>query len=534
MGRWLAALAVVTAGCGNGAPTPVEVPAEPVSGGTVVIATLSDVQSWNPYLADDELSEEVLSLLYPSLAVEQADYRDHPPSFEPNLASAWSVSDDGLELTFELEPDARWSDGEAVTADDVVFTWRVQTAPEVAWTASYIKDAIESVEALGPHTVRFRFRYRYPYQLMDANDGLIVPEHVFAAVPFDEWEDADWAARAVSAGPFAREAWRPQQEVVLARNPSFWRDGRPRLDRIVLRVVASKEGALNLLLTGGADLIRGVPPEDAARVEADPRLRLVSFPDRGYSYVAWNTRRPQLADPQVRRALGLAIDRRALVDAVLHGHGAPAVGPVLTTMWAFHDALEPMPHDPAAAVALLEAAGWVDRDGDGVRDRDGEPLAIELMTNSENEVRQDMCVLIEQNLERIGADVTTRFVEWGSMLSYLESGRFDAALSRWVEPTQVDLEEVWHSTDPARRGFNYPAFADPEVDRLLAEVAEIPRAEDQQPLLARIQEIVVDQQPYAFLVEHRRLVGVDRRLRDAEINDAALFLNVGEWWVAPR
>lgn len=521
-------------GCGGGSPAPTVVPDQPVAGGTVVIGVLSDVQSWNPYLADDDLSDEVLGLLYPSLAIEQADYREHPPSFAPNLATAWELSADGRELTFHLEPRARWSDGVPVTADDVVFTWQVQTAPQVAWSASYIKDAIEAVDAVDSHTVRFRFSRRYPYQLMDANDGLIVPRHVFGAIPFEHWTDVDWAAQAVSAGPFAVVAVHPQQDTVLARNPTYWRPSRPRLDGIVIRIVASKEGALTQLLAGEADLIRGVPPDDARRVADDPRLALVSFPDRGYSYIAWNTTRPALADAAVRRALTMAIDRQGLIDAALHGYGSLAVGPVLTSMWAFDRKLAPLPYDPAAAQELLTAAGWRDADGDGVRERAGRPLAIELMTTAENEVRQDMCVLIERDLERVGVAVELRFVEWGSMLAWLEHGDFDAALSRWSEPTQVDLEEVWHSTDPAQRGFNYPAFGDPEVDRLLDQVAELADATAQKPLLDRIQQIIVAQQPYTFLVEHQRLVGVNRRLRDAEINDAALFFNVDDWWLAPQ
>ncbi len=498
-----------------------------------MIGVLSDVQSWNPYLADDDLSDEVLGLLYPSLAIEQADYREHPPSFAPNLASVWELSDDGLELVFHLEPEARWSDGVSVTADDVVFTWQVQLAPQVGWSASYIKDAIESVEAVDPHTVRFRFSRCYPYQLMDANDGLIVPRHVFGAIPFEQWTDVDWAARAVSAGPFAVAAVHPQQDIVLARNPGYWRAPRPRLDRIVIRIVASKEGALTQLFAGGLDLIRGVPPDDAQRVADDPQLRLLSFPDRGYSYIAWNTRRPELAEVAVRRALTMAIDRQGLIDAALHGYGSLAVGPVLTSMWAFDRDLRPLPFDPAAARRDLAAAGWRDDDGDGVREHDGRPLAIELMTSAENEVRQDMCVLIQRDLERVGVAVELRFVEWGSMLAWLERGEFDAALSRWSEPTQVDLEEVWHSTDPAQRGFNYPAFDDPEVDRLLDEVAGLADTSAQKPLLDRIQQIIVARQPYTFLVEHQRLVGVNRRLQGAEINDAALFFNVDDWWLAP-
>jgi len=382
--------------------------------------------------------------------------------------------------------------------------------------------------------VRFRFTRRYPYQLMDANDGPILPAHAFAGIPLERWEDEDWAARALSAGPFVLAAHRPQQEIVLERNPRYWRPGRPRLERVVWRIVPDQTNLLTQLLAGGIDILEGVPPADAARVEAAPHLRLVAFPDRSYTYIGWNCRRPPFDDPAVRRAMTLAIDRRAIVDTVLEGHGRVAVGPVLSIMWAFHRGLRPLPHDPAAARRALEAAGFTDADGDGVLERGGRPLEVELVTNAGNTTRERICLLVQEALGRIGVRVRPRFLEWGVMLRRLERGEFDAYVSAWREGTQIDLAPVWHSAAPGEPTYNWIGYADPEVDRLIEEVERLTDFAAQKPLLDRIQEIVHRDQPYTFLFESERLAGISRRLRGVVINDASPYYTIEEWSSGPE
>jgi peptide/nickel transport system substrate-binding protein len=497
----------------------------------VVIGGLGDVMTWNPYLAEDQTTVEILGLVYPSLAVEQADYQNHPPSFAPGLATRWEPSADRLELTFFLDPAARWSDGVPVTAEDVAFSFRAQVSPELGWIGSDAKGSIVDVTPIGTGAVRFRFDHAYPYQLMDANDGLIIPAHAWSSIPYAQWRDADWAGRVVSAGPFRKAAHRPQQELVLERNPDYWREGLPRLDRVVWRPMPSQSGLLVQLLSGGIDVVNGLDPADARRVAAEPRLRLTSFPDRGYSQVRWNLRRPFLADSRVRRALAMAIDRQAIIDVVHLGHARPSIGPVLSTMWAFNRALQPVPHDPAAARRLLAEAGWADSDSDGSIDHDGVELAFELLTNSENDLRQDICLLIEANLARVGVVARPRFVEWGTLLALEANGDFDAIVSGWIEPTLIDLEPLWHTAPPGEPTLNSVGYSNPEVDRLLERAVAATTFEEQKPLFDRIQELIVADQPYAFLAETERLVGASARLRGAVFNDASPYFNLEEWHV---
>ncbi len=534
MNRLLAPLfvcTIVTAACNPDQPPEAILDGEPAPGGTVVIGLLGDIQSWNPYLAEDVDSAQILSLVYPSLAIEQTDYRLHPPSFAPHLATSWEWSEDRLQLVFHLARDARWSDGVPVTADDVVYSWATQVSDEVAWPYASSKDFIEKVEAVDSHTVRFTFSDVYPYQLMDANDGLIIPSHLWGSIPYGRWQDTDWEALAVAAGPFVKASHIRQQEIALERHVGYWKPDRPYLDRVVWRIVPSKTALLTQLITGDVDLMTLVPPGDTDRIRQNPALELIIFPDRGYSQIRWNLRRPGLDDRRVRRALSLAIDCDTLIDVVYNGYARRATGPILSSMWAFNRGLEPLPHDPDTARSLLAEAGWSDHDGDGVVDRDGRPLRLELMTNAESDIRQDSVLLVEEDLARIGVKVVPRFVEWGTMLAAERQGEFDAILSRWIEPTVIDLSGVWHSAAPGEPTLNSIGYSNAEVDQLLAAVDLATDFDTQKPLFDRIQELIVSDQPYTFLAETVALVGLNSRVRGADINDATPYFNLDEWYV---
>jgi peptide/nickel transport system substrate-binding protein len=499
---------------------------------TLVVGLAADLGSWNPYLAADAKDEEILALIYPSLAIEQPDYHSHPPSFAPSLAESWEFSADGLELTVHLRDDAVWSDGVPVTADDLIFSWQVQTSDELGWAWGDLTANIVDVEALDSHTVLYEFSHRYPYQLMDVNDGPIVPAHAWKEIPLDTWEEIDWYDLVLSAGPYIPTGHVPQQELVLDRNPTLAGDP-PALERLVFRVVPSSANLINQLLSGSIDFVSGVDPADAGRVREADDVDLTVFEDRSYTHVCWNLQRPPFDDPGVRRALALAVDVGALIDVVYEGFAVPSVGPVLTSMWAFNRQLEALPYDPEQASRLLSEAGWSDHDGNGTLDRDGVELAFELLAPAESTTRQDVALMIERDLARLGVTVSPRFVEWGAFQEMMATGDFDALVNRWVEPTQIDLAGIWHSAAPGDATFNFGRYSNPEVDRLLAEVEAAADFGDQKPLLDRIQELIVADQPYLFLVENTRLVGHTSRLQNADINAASVFFNIRDWQLAP-
>lgn len=527
-----AALVAGAAGCGGREPTPAadaDADARPRRGGQVVIGSSSDIAGINEVVVPmSSTNSEIVRQLFLTLVEEMPDYE----TVRPRLAESWTFSDDRLTLTFRLREGVVWSDGVPVTADDVVFSHRAWTAPELAWEGTHLLEAVEAVEAIDPRTVAFRFTHPYSTQLLDVAAGaVILPAHVWGELPFSEWRaDTDWFRdNLVVNGPFTLAAWRPQQEVVLERNPLYYEEGLPRLDRVVVRVVPEQTAQLAQLLGGQLDFVLQLSPDDAPKVEQAPGAELLSFWTRGFIAVGWNVRRPLFSEPSVRRAMTLGIDRATLVESIWGDLARPIASPIPPDTWAWSEEASPLPYDPAEARRLLDAAGWVDRDGDGVREKDGQPFRFRLITNAGNSQREDALVIIQDQLKRIGVAVVPEALEFHTMIEQLTGGEFDAAVIGWAIPTTFDFRFAYHSSEIG--GANVIGFSNPEVDRLLEEARLAPDMPSMGPHLDRLQRLQQELQPYTFLWQSKRLLGVRERVKGAEPNHIDTLGDLREWWV---
>jgi peptide/nickel transport system substrate-binding protein len=494
----------------------------------LVVGVPAPPESPNPYLTTSTLGLWLGDLLFLRLGREQADFVRHPPAFTPGLAERWDIAAGGREIVFHLDPRARWSDGEPVTAEDVVFTWKMQVDPDVAWTARASKQEIESVEALDGRRVRFRFRRPSPYALMDAIEGNILPAHRLRGIAGGAWERVDWKERLVYSGPFTLERWEPPQSIVVAANPRYMFEGRPRIARLELRVIPEEAARAAQLLAGEIDFVDDLSSEDSARACAEPRLRCEAVADLYYAYIGWNTAREPFGDARVRRALGMAIDRRALVAQALGGAGRPAAGPILSFMWVHDPAVAPLPHDPAGARRLLEQAGFRDGDGDGVLERGGRPLSFELDIPHGSPLRERVAVRVRSDFEKVGARADILPLERALFSERHRRGDFDAYVSAWAPATRIDLTPQFHSASIGV-SLNYVRLADPDLDALIERARA---AADFEALVAgwrAVERRVVELQPYAFLFEKDRLLAIDRRFRNAAFDLRGPLATVEEW-----
>ncbi len=535
LGTW----AALAAGCGGRAGhTAPGKPAVPRRGGTAVIGALGDLQSVNELLVPaNNATTETVDRIFLRLFEEQPDYDKGPPTFAPLLARAWERSADHRALTIHLQPEARWTDGVPVTADDVRFTWLAQTSPDVGWDSVDMKKGIAGVDVIDAKTVRFRFRQAYAKQMPDVNEGAILPSHVWGKLPFSEWhKHAEWFRdHLVFDGPFVLESWQPKQQVVLKRNERYFEPGFPRLDRVVMRVIADQPSMMTQLFNGELDFVPQVAPADAARVEADPRLELLAYWFRLSVVVAWNGRNPLFADPEVRRALTLAIDRQTIVDTLWGKYARVADSPIVQAVAWAHDArLKPLPYDPAEARRILAAKGFRDSDGDGVLDRDGKPFAFELLSNAGNQQRNDAAVMIQDQLKKVGIRATPRILEFATQVELTNHGRFDASVEGFGMDTSLDLTGYFHTPVATGDTRNLARYSNPEVDRLIERSTAYPNLLDAKADLDRIQEIIHRDQPYTFLWESQRMPAVNRRLHDVRPNMLFALANMKEWWIEPR
>jgi len=507
----------------------------PQRGGTLVAGTIADIDGVNEVISSGtRATDDVIFLMFLHLLDEQPDFKEHPPTFAPELAASYSFSDDHLQLTFHLRDDVVWSDGVPVTADDVRFTWQAQTNHAVAYDQAYLKDNISDVEVVDPHTVVFHYSKVSPYQLNAAIEGVILPEHAWGKLPFDQWrQNADFFLdNLVVDGPFTLDHWVPQQEVVLERNPRYFKPDEPYLDRVVFRQIPEKANQVTQLLSGDLDFVEQVPVTDVQRVQDAPNTRIESFWHRLYTYVAWNMGSPLFAEASVRRALTMAMDRKLIIETLWGPYARLAVSPIVHDVWAFDKDLEPWPYDPDRAREILADAGWKDTDGDGILDRDGKPFAFDLMTNQGNQARIDATVMIQEQLRKVGIEAHPRVVEFNSMMGRLIGRDFEAAFSAWGMPTTLEMRYAFHTSE-IDGGDNFSGYSNPEVDRLIDRMEAMSNIADAKPILIRLQEIIHQDQPMTFLWESQRINGMNSRLRSVHPNVLGTFRDLQTWWLAP-
>ncbi|MFL6196394.1 MAG: ABC transporter substrate-binding protein [Thermoanaerobaculia bacterium] len=507
----------------------------PRRGGTVVTGWPSEPAGVNYLLfPNNQPTNEMLFRVFLHLVEEQSDFQEHPPTMAPLLASSYDWSPDHKTLTFHLRDNAVWSDGVPVTADDVRWTWQAQIDPDVAWDNADAKRWITDVEVADPRTVRFHFSRVYAKQLLDANEGMILPKHAWEKLPFKQWrQNSDWFKKTlVFDGPFVIASWTPQQEIVLQRNEHFYDKRFPYLDRVVMRLVPDQASLFTQLLSGDLDFVPQVAVSDVPRAKASPRLQLINYWFNIYVAIGWNNDHPLFKDPEVRRALTLAIDRKTIVDTVLGPYGRVATSPILTSVWAHDRTIQPWPYDPAEARRILESKGWKDTDGDGVLDKGGKPFAFELITNTGNQLRADTMVMVQDQLKKVGIRAEPRPVEFNSMVAQVTSGKYDATLLGYSMDTSLDMSGAFHSHSIGD-GANDVHYRNAEVDRLIDLAASQPDVQAEKPYLDQIQQIIHREQPLTFLWESQRLTGVDKRVRNVKPTPAFSMFNVKEWWLAP-
>lgn len=505
-------------------------PASPTQ--QIVIATGADFAGVNELVqGGSRFSQEVRGQLFRRLLEEQPAAGSAAAQFEPALAESWTFSADHRELTMVLAGDASWSDGAPVTAQDVRWTWLAQTDPELAWSASFIKERIEDVVAVDEKTVRFVFDSAYRTQLFDANEGFVLPRRQWQSTPFGSWRQdlRIFEQELVVSGPFTLAGWIPQQELTLV--PSAPPAGpRPTLERVTFRVLPDQAAQIRQLRSGEVDVVLFVPPAEAAALDADPAIQLHAYPANQYTYIGWNLDRPLFADAAIRRALTQAIDREALVETLWYGRARVGVSPIPAESWAFARELTPWPYDPQGAREALAAAGWVDADADGVLDRDGKPFRFELLSNTGNQTRHDAGVMIQAQLAAIGVAVELREVELNSLISLNESGEYDGAIGAWGIDTSLDLRYAFHS-DEIAEGSNFVRYRNAEVDALLDELRDSLEPTRTRELLVRVQELLHQDQPYTFLWEPQGLVASRSRVEGVAPTSLGIFRNLAEWRV---
>lgn len=455
------------------------------------------------------------------------------------------ISADGKTITLKLRDDIVWSDGTPITSADFVFTYEMTVDPNNTVASAYPYDLMTSVEAPDAQTVVMTFDEPFAPWVGTLWHG-ILPTHILKPVYEADGtlDNADWNRNpTVGCGPYVFDEWESGSFARFVANENYWL-GAPKIDEIFVRFVPDDASQIAALKAGDGDLgtffaYPDVPELEAAGIDI---IKVYSgYNEVWFFYMDPENGHPALQDANVRKAIGMGFDRFALNQDLLLGLTDPAV-----TLWdntPYADpALQALPYDPEMAKQLLDAAGWVDSDGDGVRDKDGVPLEITYGTTT-REVRMDTQAVAQQQLAEIGVKVELLNFDSDIFFSgYGEggpaaTGQLDifeySTTTNFPDPDTADWRCSEIPSDESPAGVNWAGLCDEQLDALFQQQSTQVDFAERQQTFYEISRLMYDQTYIVGIWQDPDLFGISGRLENVKISGSTPFFNIMEWDIAP-
>ena len=514
------ALALATACGGDGSSA---------GGGTIVVGMRSDFGGFNPITSDALYSMELMNY---ALFTPLVQY-DENLHVQPWLAESWQEEGDTA-VVFSLRRDVTWHDGQRVTAEDVKFTFDRAKLPE---SASLVGSAflanVESATVVDSFTIRFDYTRPHAQALEDFW-WAPAPKHLLEGVAPADMRNAPYNRAPVGSGPYRLTSWEANRQLVIEPYENYPESlgGPPAARRIVFRIIPEASTLLTELMTGGVHVDIPVMPDQVNQIQSGSGTNLLSFPGRTVYFIGWNNERAPFDDARVRRALALAIDRQEIIEALLYGQGQIATSTVPPWHPLYPPDVEPLAHDAAAAAALLEQAGWTDTNGDGIREKDGQPLAFELLV-SDDALRRAVAEVVQAQLRLAGAQANIRVTEFQTMLAAHRGRDFDAVFTNWVlDNFQVASapNALLHSSQAAvANSANRSSVRIPALDALMERAAGTSDENAARQAWGEFTRIVQQEQPMTFMFWLNELAGVRDEVSGVEMDPRGEMQTIRDW-----
>ena len=523
-------------------PIPFEEPQN--QGGQVVMGEISSsfVATTNAMMGADSPTNPVLALVNETL------HGSSPidGQYVPGLADYWTIAEDGKTYTYYLNQNARWHDGTPVTAEDVTFSMDIQANP--ATSTSYQGTFVATVaswSAIDDHTVQLVATDVFAPVVFYGNSYCpIMAKHVWGSVAPENWASdpgstGEDLSKVVGTGPFKMTEYDPSQgRVVMVKNTDYY-DVPATIDEFIFLTSGDEVAAIEALRAGAADFYERIPPADVEALAAEESLEVADYPTLSFSWYGYNldpAKTTLFQDVLVRRALLHAIDRQSLVDNIYLGYAEVARGsqPQVSIAYAPERIATNYDFNVEKAKSLLAEAGWADSDGDGVVEKDGQPLAFEVMYGSGSATTDSTVAAMQEMWATVGVAATPNPVDFGQVLVPALTDTFDFQVCllgfNW-DPTAD--QSAMYSTSSYRNGFNAMKYSNPRVDELNAaagvELDETKRID----LLIEAANLVNEDLPNVVLWFRRDQTAYSTRLHNFNPNAFGLLWSIPYVWVDP-
>ncbi|HAH49038.1 peptide-binding protein [Gimesia sp.] len=486
----------------------------------------ADLKSTNPIMGSSAVEFEVSSLT--GFGLFSFDWNFKPFAVSDTVVS-WQSSKDKLYDKVVLRDDLTWSDGTPITAHDIVFTFKTIMNPAVPVPAVRSgTDQIRWIQAYDDQTLVFFHKESLPTNVWNLNFP-IIPKHIYEKELESDptLQDSPYHVKfendPVTGGPYQFEKRERGQEILLKRRESWYmQDGkqvrtRPYFERVRLRIIEDPNTALLALKNGKIDEMALNPELWKTQTEDDDFYKICTKANGlewVYFYFGWNCETLFFQDKEVRQAMSYAFNHKEMLDELCYGLYQPCTGIFHETAWMSPDPMsKPYQQNLAKAEKLLDEAGWIDHDGDGIRDKefDGKviPFRFSIMTSSQP-LSLSICTLLKENLAQIGIICEVKPTEFTVMQDKARNHQFQAMFGGWGTGTDPDTSINLWKTEAAR---NYVNYSNPEVDKLFEEGRREFDKEKRAKIYGKIHELLYDDQPYTWLYFRNSFYGFNKDLR---------------------
>jgi peptide/nickel transport system substrate-binding protein len=443
--------------------------------------------------------------------------------FVPGLAQKWEVSEDGRVYTFYLRRGVKFHDGTPFNAEAVRFNLDRITSPDLAsQKARFMLGPYERTEVVDEYTVRIVLKDPFA-PLLDSLSQVYLAMASPTAV--QKW-GSEYQLHQVGTGPFVFVEYVPGDHLLLRRNPDYawgppvYQHRTAQLEEVEFRFFTDPATRSPALESGEADVMGEIPPQDATRLQGSKDFRIEPVAIPGVSLMLFmNTTRPPLDDLRVRQALLFGTDRQAVISAVFRDTSPVACGPLAAVTFGYNPMVcEFYPYNPDQAAALLEEAGWKDTDGDGVRDKGGQPLALDLYLMGWGYMPEVGQLLADQ-WARLGVRVNSQVVSYPEALQIAQEGRHHLMPFNLSGSDPDILRKFFHS----QAGFNWSKVSDPEMDNWLTEAARVSDRDRRADLYSQVQTRVMENALVIPIRDYVNLNGVSNRVQGLRFDAQGWF-----------
>jgi peptide/nickel transport system substrate-binding protein len=492
-------------------------------GGTVIEGDSSDISTVNSILTADQPTAFVTALIFDSLVGNDPNTGLPVPN---GLADYWEIGADGLTYTFYLNPNVKWHDGTPLTADDVAFTFQVEMDPNSgsSYTGTFTAD-VASYSVVDDHTFQVVAKTINADFLLDTCVFGIMPKHLWADVPLDQWKTNGGStgqdpARVVGSGPFKFKEWVQGDHTTLVRNDEYFQPTAiPRIDEFIFRVMPDDAASVLALKNGEIDLMDRVPSPDVQDVQNTEGVDVLVYPTFDFNFYAYNldTAKTDLfQDVKVRQAMMYGQDRESINNDIFLGLNEVANGtqPQLSFAYAPDQVETVYNFDVDKAKQLLEEAGWVDSNGDGIREKDGKKFSFKVSYPTGSTTTDQLVAYYQEAWKTLGLEMEPAGVAFPALLDIItKTFDFDIALLGFSWDATANQGAMFNC-DQYKVGFNFAKYCNPQVDELNNAAKKELDQEKRRAILIQSMNIVNNELPVAISLFASNKTGYSKKMQN--------------------